>query len=76
MIDISYKLSELVLKNAEVDSFLDEELSEKKLIDDLGYDSINIIALITDIEETFGIRFNDDTDMIDALQDKKRKQTF
>lgn len=29
MIDISYKLSELVLKNAEVDSFLDEELSEK-----------------------------------------------
>ena len=76
MIDISYKLSELVLKNAEVDSFLDEELSEKKLIDDLGYDSINIIALITDIEETFGIRFNDDTDMIDALQDKKRKQTL
>ena len=76
MIDISYKLSELVLKNAEVDSFLDEELSEKKLIDDLGYESINIIDLITDIEETFGIRFNDDTDMIDALQDKKRKQTF
>ena len=45
MIDISYKLSELVLKNAEVDSFLDEELSEKKLIDDLGYDSINIPRL-------------------------------
>lgn len=38
---------------------IDEDFIEKDLLNDFGFDSLNIISLIVEIEEKFNIEFED-----------------
>ena len=61
--DIRQQLSELILKNAvniQPDIIISDDT---RLIEDLAYDSAAIIRLMVDMEDTFGIEF-DDTDLL------------
>lgn len=49
-----YAIIEKLMKN--VDVVLSEDMN---LIDDLNFDSIQLINLIIEIEEQFGVEFND-----------------
>lgn len=54
------KIIEIVVRNA-TNMPLDIEVKEDtKLIEDLGYDSIDLVHLINDLDGTFGIKMSDE----------------
>ena len=54
------KIIEIVVRNA-TNMLPDIEVKENtKLIEDLGYDSIDLVHLINDLDGTFGIKMSDE----------------
>ena len=60
------KLIQLVEANIYESVSIKEILEDTKLIEELQFDSVNLIQLIVDIEDEFGISLSDD----DLLSDK------
>lgn len=54
-----------------IESILEEEVEitgQTQLIDDLEFDSVSIVELITKIEESFSITFNDEDLLVDQFE--------
>ncbi len=55
------KLKDLVLASAKRQELTREDINEQTdLVDDLEFDSISFVKLVVDIENLFGIEFDDD----------------
>lgn len=55
------KLKDLVLVSAKRQELTREDINEQTdLVDDLEFDSISFVKLVVDIENLFGIEFDDD----------------
>ena len=54
------KIIEIVVRNATNLSPDIEVKEDTKLIEDLGYDSIDLVHLINDLDGTFGIKMSDE----------------
>ncbi len=55
------KLKDLVLVSAKRQELTHEDINEQTdLVDDLEFDSISFVKLVVDIENLFGIEFDDD----------------
>lgn len=53
-----------------------EELHGKKLIDDLGFDSVDIVELLSVIEEKLGMEISDMENMLDVIQEYDRLEEW
>ncbi len=60
MQDIEFKLRSMIKEKMEDLSKDIDGLNDFHLIVDIGYDSLQIISLIVDIEKEFNIEFDDD----------------
>lgn len=67
MNELIVKLKLLVIKYAG-ENFKDVELKDDtNLIDDLGYESINLVELLIEIENELGIDFDEVDELIEAF---------
>lgn len=67
LLNIKEQVFNLIRKNVSV-IYEDSIITEKtNIMDDLGFDSITIIQLVLDVEETFGIEFDDATEYDDVV---------
>ncbi len=64
---IDQKLKEIILKIATQDTDINNINEETILTDDIGYDSIEIIELIVELESEFNIEIDDDDLEIENL---------
>ena len=62
------KIQEIVIDNADTENIEIDDLSGKKLVEDLGYDSIKLIHLICELEERLGISFEGVEKMVEAFE--------
>ena len=62
MKEIIEKFKEIIIYIIDEENIveIDEDFIEKDLLNDFGFDSLNIISLIVEIEEKFNIEFDDD----------------
>lgn len=62
MKEIIEKFKEIIINIIDEEDIveIDEDFIEKDLLNDFGFDSLNIISLIVEIEEKFNIEFDDD----------------
>ncbi|MBE5925365.1 MAG: hypothetical protein E7270_00010 [Lachnospiraceae bacterium] len=67
MNEVVIKIRELVLENAEIEDKNLDSLSGKKLVEDLGYDSVALIQLMCDIEDNLDITFDNLDGLIEAF---------
>jgi acyl carrier protein len=66
--DILERLKKLIVELLEVDET--KVVPEASFVDDLGADSLDVIELITAVEDTFGIEIPDeDTEKLQTVQD-------
>lgn len=61
-------LDKLIKNYIEDEHLYQDGLEGKKLIDDLGFDSVSIIQLMSDIEEHFNIEFKDEDILIESFE--------
>ncbi len=61
-------LNRLIIENAGLEHKEINNLNNKRLMEDLGYDSIDIVQLMCDIEDEFGIKFEDLDELMIALE--------
>lgn len=54
------KLTEMILAGMKMNDGVTEIQDEADLVYDLGYDSLSLVNLIVDIEDTFNIEIDDD----------------
>lgn len=54
------KLTEMILAGMKMNDGVTEIAEDADLVYDLGYDSLSLVNLIVDIEETFNIEIDDD----------------
>lgn len=71
MNDLQKRLYEVIIKNGDGLSFgnLDNSLN---LIDDFGFDSLNLIQMVVEIENEFNIEFEDEHLVIEVLSNLKK----
>jgi len=67
MNEVVIKIRELVLENAEIEDKNLDSLSGKKLVEDLGYDSVALKQLMCDIEDNLDITFDNLDGLIEAF---------
>ena len=65
--DIKDKLKKIIAEIATAKTSINEINDETVLTDDLGFDSIQMVSLIVEIESTFGITMEDDDLDIEKL---------
>ncbi|MCP3660225.1 MAG: acyl carrier protein [Bacteroidetes bacterium] len=54
------KLKDIIVKNARIKVRIEDIIGASDLIDNFGYDSVQLIQLVVDIEKEFGIEFDDE----------------
>ena len=62
------KIREKIIKNANINNNDIDILSGKRLIEDLGYDSVGLISLISELEEEFDISFEGIETLIEEFE--------
>ena len=65
--DIEEVLKELIVNASEKNIKKDQIKMNSSLINDLGFDSINLMKLIVDIEQQFEIEYGDGLQMISNI---------
>lgn len=67
ILELENKVKAIVAKNSN-ENIAIEHINEKiRLIEDLGYDSIQLITMIVDLETDFNIMFEDEDLEVDKL---------
>lgn len=71
--EIKEELIKLIIENANsIPSYIkSEQVFESKLLDDLNYDSVDIVSLIVAIEEKWGIELTDTNLLASKINDVK-----
>ncbi|MCL1972436.1 MAG: acyl carrier protein [Endomicrobia bacterium] len=69
--DINNELKKIIVKNSRLKTSVANISDNSDLINDFGYDSVSLIELIVNIEQTFNITFNYDMLSIDIISNFK-----
>lgn len=64
--DIKQILNMLIVKNS-LEEMSDTSFEGKSIIEDLGFDSVSLIQLVTEIEETFGVDMDESGSLLELL---------
>jgi len=73
---IGQKLKSIILKNASLNHIDSEITDESDLIEDFQFDSILIMQLVIDIEESFEIQFDDDFLLVEFISKYKNLKDY
>lgn len=69
MSNIENTIYDVILKNSKVEEEIlgRKDLQRVNLVDDFGFDSIDLVALISDLEESFGIEISVDSLILENI---------
>lgn len=70
------KLKNLIINQSRRKILIDDISNDTNIIEDLNFDSIEIVTLILIIENTFEITFPDDTDYLDVFSNFQKTLCF
>ncbi|MBE5922745.1 MAG: hypothetical protein E7269_08335 [Lachnospiraceae bacterium] len=68
-IQIKSKLNQLILEHCEEDHKKDLSFEGKSIVDDFDMDSVSLMALLVDIEESFEVSFDTTDNLLELLDD-------
>lgn len=60
MVNMEGRLKQMIIRNAAISLSEDDIGSETDLVNDLGFDSVQVMRFLTEVETEFGFEFDDD----------------
>lgn len=72
MVNMEGRLKQMIIRNAAISLSEDDIGSETDLVNDLGFDSVQVMRFLTEVETEFGFEFDDDYLSLEILGKYKK----